>query len=119
MELSSLDPELQRIANQITKIRATQFACSMNDVAIATRLNKSTAYRRLGELREMGIVDWTDGIAGSVRVAGFRDAQLPAADWQQKLRDLLVVELDDGDVFGEWLVGQLELVMYPQPTESD
>jgi hypothetical protein len=119
METSFIDPELQRIATHIDKIRAVQYACSVNDVAIATRLNKSTAYRRLGEAREAGLVEWTDNVAGSVRSVGSHDVQPPASGWQQKLRVLVADELDDAGEFAEWLVDQVEQVLYPQPTESD
>jgi DNA-binding transcriptional regulator YhcF (GntR family) len=119
MELSSLDPELQRIVQHINKIREAQFACSVNDVATATRLNKSTAYRRLGELREMGCIEWTDGIAGSVRSLGALGPQQPDADWKQTLRDSLEAELEEPTAFVDWLLDQLDSAMYPQPTESD
>jgi DNA-binding transcriptional regulator YhcF (GntR family) len=119
MENSSIDSELQRIADQINKIRATQFACSVNDVATSMRLNKSTTYRRLGELRDLGIIEWTDNIAGSIRCVGSHAAQLPADGWQQKLRDWLEVELDDADSFADWLLEHLDMLMYPQPTESN
>jgi DNA-binding IclR family transcriptional regulator len=119
MDNSVIDPELQRIAAHVAKIRATQHACSVNDVALSTRLNKSTAYRRLGEAREAGLIEWTDGVAGSVRCVAYRDALLPAADWQNKLRDRLAAESDEGPAFVNWLIEQLDAVMYPPPTESN